>query len=174
MIISRAWAMPNADTFSIPVIKEFVHRYLCGVSIDPFARNKRWATYTNDINPDTSAEYHVDAIEFMRMLQTRGVRADCILFDPPYSPRQIAECYRSIGRTVTMQDTQSANFKRLIREHNRAMLNHGGVVLSFGWNSVGHGPAFEIEEILIVCHGGDHNDTICVAERMVSQQIGLL
>ncbi|MDE1882322.1 MAG: hypothetical protein KGI89_17440, partial [Euryarchaeota archaeon] len=24
---------------------------------------------------------------------------------------------------------------------------------------------FQIEEILLVCHGSDHNDTICMAER---------
>lgn len=45
-------------------------------------------------------------------------------------------------------------------------------MLSFGWNSVGMGRkhSFEIVEILMVCHGGMHNDTICVAERKVSQQ----
>lgn len=50
---SRVWAMPNSDTFSVRPIGEFVHRYLCrsASSVDPFARNKDWATQTNDLNP---------------------------------------------------------------------------------------------------------------------------
>lgn len=32
------------------------------------------------------------------------------------------------------------------------------------------GPGWETLETMLVCHGGDHNDTICLAERMVSQQ----
>ena len=55
--------MLNSDTFSVKPIGEFVQRYLkeSKVSIDPFARNKRWATHTNDINPKTEAEHHMDA-----------------------------------------------------------------------------------------------------------------
>jgi len=42
-------------------------------------------------------------------------------------------------------------------------------VLSFGWNSVGMGitRGYEIVEILLVCHGGAHNDTICIAEKKI-------
>lgn len=42
----------------------------------------------------------------------------------------------------------------------------GGEVLSFGWNSVGMGKSrgFEIVEIMLVSHGGMHNDTIYVRE----------
>jgi len=37
----------------------------------------------------------------------------------------------------------------------------------FGWNSCGMGDrhGFEQIEILLVAHGGAHNDTICLAER---------
>jgi len=66
MKFDRAFAMPSADTFSIPPIGDFVKRYLHSavVSVDPFARNKRWATYTNDLSPDTMAEHHMDARDF--------------------------------------------------------------------------------------------------------------
>jgi 16S rRNA G966 N2-methylase RsmD len=81
--------MPNAETFSVEPIHNFVWKYLSQskVSIDPFARNKRWATYTNDLNPATEAEYHMDAEEFLRMLAGRGEKADLVIIDPPYSPR---------------------------------------------------------------------------------------
>ena len=46
----------------------------------------------------------------------------------------------------------------------------GGVVLSFGWhsNGMGRNRGYETEEILLVRHGGAHNDTICLAERKVA------
>lgn len=91
MLMRRAWAMPNADTFSVPVIGDFVKSYLTGVSVDPFARNKAWATHTNDLNPNTSAKTHMDASEFMGMLADSGVVADIVILDPPYSPRWRAQ-----------------------------------------------------------------------------------
>lgn len=102
--------MPNHDTFSIPPIGEFVQRYLAlsKCSVDLFARNKDWATHTNDLNPATSAKYHMDAEAFADMLSFCGVAADLVLFDPPYSPRQISECYKQIGKEVGMKDTQNA------------------------------------------------------------------
>lgn len=46
-------------------------------------------------------------------------------------------------------------------------LTDDAIVLSFGWNTVGMGKnrGFEIIEIMLVCHGGAHNDTICLAEK---------
>lgn len=95
MIITRKWAMPSADTFDVPAIGEFVKSYLrkSKVSIDPFARNKRWATYTNDLNPDTAAEYHMDAREFLKMLCDKKVKVDLVIFDPPYSLHQAKITY---------------------------------------------------------------------------------
>ena len=57
MDINRQWAMPNKNTFEVKPIREFVLKYLdkSKVSIDPFARDCDWATFTNDVNPNTSA-----------------------------------------------------------------------------------------------------------------------
>lgn len=162
----RVWAMPNKDTFSIPPIGALVRKYMCGVSVDPFARNSRWATYTNDLNPETSAEHHMDAVGFLEMLAKQEVKADCILIDPPYSPRQVAECYSMAGLKVTQSDTQNAALYKRVREQARRLCKPGTVVLSFGWNSAGMGMGFEILELLLVAHGGAHNDTICLVERM--------
>lgn len=171
MIINRTWAMPNKDTFSIKPIGEFVQRYLARskVSIDPFARNKKWATHTNDLNPQTEAEYHMDAVEFLKKMNIDGVKADLIIFDPPYSPRQISECYKSIGKDVTSKDTQNAVLYSGCREAMIPLLTDDAVVLSFGWNSAGMGlkRGFEQIEILLCCHGAAHNDTICMAESRV-------
>jgi|SRR6185369_5423921 len=164
----RVWAMPSPNTFDIPPIRALVKSYLyqSKVSVDPFARNKRWATYTNDLNPETAAESHVDALEFLAMLEARKVSADLVIFDPPYSARQVAECYAQVGRVTTMQDTQGkswADWKSAIAR----ICEPEGIVISCGWNTVGMGVkhGFVTEEILLVSHGGVHNDTIVTVER---------
>ncbi len=165
--------MPTPDTFDCEPIKGFVQKYLLNskVRIDPFSRNKRWAKYTNDLNPDTAADHHMDAKDFMEMLLKEGVKADMVLFDPPYSSRQIAECYSSVGRTTTIQDTQGKSWSDW-KEAIDPLCVDGAVVLSFGWNSVGMGKkhGFELIEVLLVCHGGQHNDTICIAERKLTPE----
>lgn len=164
---SRVWAMPNKETFSVRPIGDFVRRYLVAskISIDPFARNKRWATHTNDLNPKTAAEYHMDAEDFLTMLADKGIVSDLVICDPPYSPRQVKECYDSIGLPMKQTDALlGMTRKRLKRAINR-LVSVGGVVLHFGWNTVGMGKSWTIEEVLLVCHGSDHNDTICLAER---------
>lgn len=110
----------------------------------------------------------MDAEDFLRMLAAKGVKADLIIFDPPYSPRQISECYKSFGLEVGMKETQSALLYQRVRDAIVPVATEDAIVLSFGWNSVGMGNkhGFNQIEIMLVCHGGAHNDTICVAERM--------
>jgi hypothetical protein len=168
-MISRVFAMPHSETFTVPPIGGFVRKYLAAAttSVDPFARDNTWCTYTNDLNPDTSAQQHKDAEDFLKDLDMLAVRADLGIFDPPYSPRQIAECYRGIGRKVGVQDTQNGRLYKRVRDALDRLMVPGSVVLSFGWQSAGMGKRrdYEIIEILMVNHGGAHNDTICVAER---------
>lgn len=161
--------MPSGDTFDVPPIGEFVKSYLSAskVSVDPFARNKDWATHTNDLNPETSAQHHLDAEKFLLHLASKGVKSDLIIFDPPYSPRQISECYKSVGMEVGMKETQSALLYQRVRDSIVPVCTDDAIVLSFGWNTVGMGKrhGFEQIEIMLVCHGGAHNDTICLAEK---------
>lgn len=163
----RVFAMPSADTFSVRPIGEFVHRYRANshVSVDPFARNNVWATFTNDLNPTTKVAAHMDAEEFCKSLA--GEHCDLGIFDPPYSPRQIAECYKSVGLKVGMEETQNARLYKRVRDALDPLIVPGGIVLSFGWNSAGMGVkrGYEMVELLLVAHGGGHNDTICIAER---------
>lgn len=165
----RVFAMPNAETFSIKPIGDWVRRYVesSRISVDPFARDCELATYRNDLDMATRANHHMDAEAFCRKLVQDGVSADLVLFDPPYSPRQISECYSSIGLNVTKEDTQSARLYKRVRDAVDALVAPGGLVLSFGWNSAGMGKTrgYELVDILLVNHGGAHNDTICIAER---------
>lgn len=166
--MDRVWAMPTSETFSIKPIGDLVRRYLAdsACSIDPFARNKTWATLTNDLNPNTSAEYHLECLEFLALLHAEGIRSDLVIMDPPYSPRQIKECYDSIGRVMTEKDALSSVHTQRRAAVDR-VLEPGGIVITCGWNTVGmgKGAGYEIVEILLVCHGSGHYDTITLVER---------
>ena len=166
---SRAWALPSRDTFTMRPIGELVQRYIASsnASVDPFARNNRWATVTNDLDLATSADFHMDAEAFCQQMRRQGQLFDLAIFDPPYSPRQISECYRGVGREVGQAETQSAGLYKRVRDALVPILTADATVLSFGWNSNGMGKArgFEIVEIMLVAHGAAHNDTICLAER---------
>ena len=166
---SREFAMPNAETFSIKPIKNFVHKYTNyqRIIVDPFARNSKIGTITNDLNPNTNAKYHMRAEEFLDMIIGRGIKADVILYDPPYSPTQVKQCYQGIGMEVTQEDTRSSFYTK-IKNRIRTLIKPNGIVLSFGWNSMGMGKELEHLEILMVSHGGNHNDTICVAQQRIT------
>ena len=159
--------MPTADTFDCKPIGELVRRYLSGVSVDPFARNKRWAQYTNDLNPNTDAEFHMDATDFLLKLASEGVKADVVLIDPPYSPRQVKECYDSFGHKMKQGDALLGAVRKRLKAAINEVVKPCGTVLHFGWNTVGMGKGlgYQQKEILLVCHGSDHNDTICVVEQ---------
>lgn len=166
--------MPSADTFDVPPIGDFVKRYLrqSKVSIDPFARNKRWATYTNDLNPDTAAEYHLSALDFLCLLEGRGIQADLIIFDPPYTLHQVKQCYESIGLPFLLNDAQQAGVWSQEKEICYQLLATDGIFLHFEYHSNGMGKSrdMRLEELLLVAHGRNHNDTICIAERKLAHQ----
>lgn len=163
--------MPNANTLSIAPIAEFAARYLVGHSVilDPFSKDNLLGTHRNDLDPDTKAQYHMEAEYFLAEMKTLGVRATAAIVDPPYSPRQMVECYNKVGMAKGTRGSQNAALYRRTRDALMGVLSENAVVLSFGWNSAGMGlkRGFEIIEIMLVCHGAAHNDTICVAERRV-------
>ncbi len=168
MIINRIWAMPNSRTFTIKPIKELLNRYITNgmVVVDPFANESKFGTITNDLNPKFDTNYHLDALDFLKQINDNCT--DIVLYDPPYSPRQIKECYDGIGITVTADDTKASWRAKHLDEIQR-ILKPNGICISFGWNTNGVGKkrGFEIIEILIVPHGGSKNDTLCTVERKV-------
>lgn len=165
--------MPNKQTYSIPPIATLLHQEVDGgLWVDPFSGGSRIANTTNDLNPDIDADHNLDAIQFLGIFSDNSV--DGVLYDPPYSPRQVSECYKGYGYEVTQETTRSDWYTKLKREIAR-ITTPGGKVITFGWNSNGIGKTlgFEIERILLVAHGGAHNDTICVVETklIVKQQV---
>jgi len=90
---------------------------------------------------------------------------DTVLYDPPYSVRQVSEVYRKLGQSVNMETTQASYWSKQKEQIGKK----DGIVISCGWNSGGVGKkyGFEILEILLVPHGGAHNDTIVTVERKI-------
>lgn len=163
MIIERFWSMPNGDTFSMkPIMKILREEMNSSEWADPFARNSKFAKYTNDINPNTLAEYNMDALDFLKTFKTNSL--DGLLFDPPYSLRQIKEIYDGIGISLTSH--QSKYFFSDVKNEIQRIVKPGGKVLSFGWSSNGIGKkrGFKIQRIILIAHGGNHNDTIITIE----------
>lgn len=162
--------MPNKNTFSIKPITELIYRYYTPdiFSIDPFANQNKLAAVTNDLDEQYNADYHLDAIDFLDKFYTESI--DLVLFDPPFSPRQVSECYKRLGKTVNTETTQMSYWRKL-KDKIARIVKTEGIVISCGWNTSGIGKTrgFEIIEILLVPHGGARNDTIVTVDKKIRQ-----
>ena len=167
MKITRVWAMPNKLTFTILPIKKLVERYVheSDVIIDPFANKSTYGTIRNDLNPEYKTEYNLDALSFLQKMKTSS--ADLVLFDPPYSITQAAQCYNNYGKEKLTRSVANMGYWGDCKNEVARILKPNGLALICGWNSNGIGlnRGFEMIEILIVPHGGSKNDTIVTVER---------
>ena len=160
--INRVWSMPNKWTFTIKPIKELLERYTQeGYWCDPFAGENSPAQIKNDLSGNV--EFKMDAIDFLE--SRKDNEFDGILIDPPYSLRQVSEHYKKAGIEITGWHT-SAGWGAKIKNEASRILKPGGIVICFGWNSMGLGlnRGFTMKEVLLVPHGGSKNDTIVTVE----------
>lgn len=184
-MIKRYWAMPNKNTFKIKPIKQYLINLLLNnpdaTIVDPFVGEGslykdaykagfRGNVICNDLNNSIKIDlnnldlYHLDALDFLKQLKSNY--ADIVLYDPPYSPRQVSECYHNFGKKVTMETTQSSWRRKHLDEIAR-ITKPEKTCISFGWNSNGVGikRKFYQKDILLIAHGGSHNDTIMTVEQ---------
>lgn len=167
MILTRTFASANRKTFGIKPIKELLLRYRVGKGywVDPFAGESRIAKLTNDLNPRYETDFNEDALSFLTRLDDG--QFDGALNDPPYSVRQAAECYYKVGMAHHANDVTNYKYWGMVKDELARIIRVEGLNISFGWNSVGLGKSrgFKKLEILLICHGGAHNDTIVTVER---------
>ena len=130
---------------------------------DPFARNSSWGTHTNDIDPSTKAQSHMDALEWLQSLPTGEF--SYVLFDPPFSARQ-AKKYE-VGHVNIYTDPGYVNkcFNEIFR-----ILVINGYVLKLGYNS-SRPNGFDLKRGWIVNFGGNRNDVIMTI--LVKSQMSL-
>lgn len=160
MKIDRIWCMPSKWTFGMKPIKTLINYYIDDNWIDPFAGLNSPAMITNDIEESRNADINMDALDFLKTFGDESV--DGVLFDPPYSVEQCLrkytpKCKGTAGR---------AEYWAKCKDEISRILKHKGISISFCWDSTGIGKkrGFKIIEILLVCHGACHNDTIITVE----------
>jgi len=162
MEINRVWAMPNKWTFKVPVIRDLLFKYMDygGGWADPFAGENSPAEYTNDI-AGRGARFQMDALDFLKQEQTASKIG--ILFDPPYS---VEQCLRKYTPKFKGTAGRAEYWARCKDEIARITMPKG-IAICFGWDSTGIGKkrGFELIEVLLVCHGACHNDTIVTVEK---------
>lgn len=166
IMFEKVWAMPNARTFTIKPIKEFVEAEVVrgGVIVDPFANECKYGTITNDLNPEYNTTHHMDALAFLKSLDSES--ADLVLYDPPYSISQAAEMYKSYGKEKLEINVANMKYWSECKDNVARILKRGGRVICCGWNTngLGKGRNFEMTAVLIVSHGGSKNDTLVTLE----------
>jgi len=168
--IKLAWAMPSKHTFTIKPIRELIRKYVVEPDewADPFCGEHSPATiWTNDLNP-ANGRFTMDAVEFINTIVPWGLQG--ILFDPPYSPRQMAECYHAYGMEVTWETTQARWWSML---KDRMMQLAPGLVISCGWDGMGMGVSrgYEMIDGVVVRHGGVHTVTVVTVEKRVESEV---
>lgn len=158
--------MPNKNTFEIKPIKSLIDKYSFGKIIDPFANKNKIANVTNDLDEQYDTDYHMDALSFLKMFDDNSVNT--VLYDPPYSVRQVSEVYRKLGQSVNMETTQATYWSKQKEQIGRIvkkmelLLVADGIVMELVKNM-----ALRYRKFFLVPHGGAHNDTIVVVDKKI-------
>lgn len=165
--------MSNKNTFDILPIKRLLFQEIKKdkniIVLDPFSngyRNYDVTYINNDLNPALKCDYNMDALDFLKLFDNESV--DVVVYDPPYSLRQVVECYKGFGIDVT-SDTTKASWRAKHLDEIARILKVGGKAICFGWNTNGVGKkrGFEMSRVMIVAHGGSKNDTLVTVESKV-------
>jgi len=126
------------------------------LAIDPFARNCEWAfPMTNDINPKTTANYNLDAEDFLNTCEEQKTRYWVGLLDPPFSDRQSKEAYG----TTNLYAADSGKMTRISKTLGR-MIHHRGFIIKAGFNTNPPAANFELVEVCLVTLGANRNDVL--------------
>ena len=141
----RFWSMPSHKTFTIKPFAELIKFELGDNYIDPFP-----------------FPYKQDAINYLKTIPDNS--ENFLVFDPPYSQKQLKEMYSNNG--LAFDHPMNASYWSNCKKEISRIIKSNGKVISFGWNSGGVGEkyGFKITKIVLVAHGGQHNDTIATVE----------
>lgn len=142
------FAMPNKRTFQIKPIHDLISDYDAWGFVEPF--------------PFAEEKIEKEALEYLMSIKSNSV--DGVLFDPPYSPRQLKEAYDKIGQSW---DGTNSLWSQWERESAR-IIKPGGMCIKCGWNSHAISSDFEVIRILLVNHGSHHNDTIVTVQKKMN------
>jgi hypothetical protein len=159
---------PKRYTFEMPKLKQWVEEHCQGNVLNLFAGKVILDFGCNssvhclketrvDIDPTMpQIDYVMDSYEFVKMAIEKGMKWDTVILDPPYNMRKSREKYgdRWIGSFTKIKDL----IPQIVSEHGRT--------ISFGYDTVGMSKSrgFQKIGICIICHNGDHQDTLAIYE----------
>ncbi len=142
------FAMPNKETFKIKPIAELLYQETNNEYLDAFPY-----------------PYSGDFLDKARKIQDNSVKN--VAYDPPYSPRQLAECYKGLGQSWDGRNSVWSQWEYQIAR----IVQPGGKCIKFGWNTHLVRSDFEVTRILLVNHGSHHNDTIVTVQRKMNKTL---
>lgn len=156
-------------TFKNNNVRKWVEQHVEGLVLNLFAGkyHLNCKEIRNDIREDMPADYHMDALEFVK--QWENGLFNTIILDPPYAYRKSMEMY---------DGAVSSSFNQ-VKNHIKNILAPNGITITFGYhsNSMGKTRGFKQEHILLMSHGGAIHDTIAVIERkddgLTREEIGV-
>jgi hypothetical protein len=149
---------PKRFTFEQPKLKLWCESWCKGKVLNLFAglTKMNCDEFRVDCNKEMLADWYGDAFDF---ISTTEMKFDTIIFDPPYNLRKSREKYGGayIGSLTKIKNALPR------------IMNDGARIIHFGYDSVGMAKCrgFKKIAICLVCHNGDHNDTICLVEEKV-------
>ena len=156
-------------TFKNKKIRKWVEANAEGKVLNLFAGKFRLQCdeIRNDVRVDMPADYHMDALEFVKRYE--GEKFNTVILDPPYAYRKSMEMY---------DGAVSSPFNKIKDELQRILLPQA-IVITFGYHSnvMGKNRKYNQEHILLMSHGGAIHDTIAVIERkddgLSRQEVGV-
>jgi len=148
---------PKKWTFEQPRLKKWVEGWCRGKVLNLFAgRTLLDVEETRvDIDCDVPADYYLDCREFLWGYIAKS-KFDTVILDPPYTWRKAKEKYN--GNMIGQYPQLKNELLDFIQDDAR--------VISLGWDTVGMSKSrgFKKIAVCVVCHGGDHRDTLCLVE----------
>jgi len=161
---------PKRWTFEQPKLKQWVEDWCRGLTLNLFAGKVELDVDEVRVDLDSQMKAHVcmDAFEFVEGMKSKALyfpnlilpfTYDTVVLDPPYNIRKAREKYNGnwIGKFTKI--------KNILPD----IINPGGHVITLGYDTVGMSKSrgFEKIGICVVCHNGDHNDTLVLVERKI-------
>lgn len=153
---------PKKWTFEQLKQRSWVESYCRGRVLNLFAGKTRLSVneYRVDISSDYAPDSCGDALEF---LSDTDMIFDTVLLDPPYNYRKAKDKYN--GRFI-------GSLPKIKNAINRILVDDGRVI-SLGYDTVGMGNkrGYKKIAVCVVCHGGDHKDTLIVVEERIRKDL---
>jgi len=153
---------PNRWTFKQPKLKEWVESWCKGKVLNLFAGKTKLDVdeYRVDLSNEFEPDFCGDSYYF---LSETKKKFNTIILDPPYSIRKAKEKYN--GRYIGNYKKIKNLISQIVKQDTR--------IISLANDSVGMSKSrgFRKIALCLVCHSGEHNDTIGVVEERIFTNI---